>query len=44
MELWNARNSSWGCCHFVLTRAGFLHWFKDIDSTAPLEVPLNLSR
>lgn len=44
MELWNPRISSWGCCHFVLTRAGFLHWFKDIESTTPLEAPLNLSK
>lgn len=44
MDLWNARNSSWGCCHFVLTRAGFLHWFKSMDSTNPMEPALNLSK
>lgn len=44
MDLWNPRTSSWGCCHFVLTRAGFLHWFKDINCTTPLEPPLNLSK
>jgi hypothetical protein len=44
MELWQPRSSEWQSCHFVLTRAGFLHWFKSMQGTAPLEPPLNLSR
>ncbi|KAF6255933.1 hypothetical protein COO60DRAFT_1531877 [Scenedesmus sp. NREL 46B-D3] len=44
MELWQPKSSSWGGAHFVLTRAGFLHWFRSMDDVAPQEPPLNLCR
>jgi hypothetical protein len=44
MQLWQPRSSSWDARHFVLTRAGFLHCFKSMQDTAPVETPLNLSR
>jgi hypothetical protein len=44
MELWQPKSSSWAAAHFVLTRAGFLHWFKSMDDVTPLEPPLNLCR
>lgn len=45
MGLWRPKTSSWENVHFVLTRAGFLHWFRSMEEVAPQEeVPLNLSR
>lgn len=44
MELWRPKTSSWESVHFVLTRAGFLHWFKSMDDALPQEPPLNLCR
>ncbi|WIA39345.1 hypothetical protein OEZ86_005457 [Tetradesmus obliquus] len=44
MELWQPKSSSWAGAHFVLTRAGFLHWFASMEDVTPLEPPLNLCR
>ena len=44
MGLWRPKTSSWEDVHFVLTRAGFLHWFSSMEDVAPQEAPLNLSR
>jgi hypothetical protein len=38
-----ATAGSWADAHCVLTRAGFLHWFKSMDDPEPLDV-LNLGR
>lgn len=35
--------SRWTQGHFVLTRAGFLHWFRSVNDVEPLGC-LNLSR
>eukprot|EP00879_Flechtneria_rotunda_P026042 GHRR01027718.1.p1 GENE.GHRR01027718.1~~GHRR01027718.1.p1 ORF type:complete len:207 (+),score=78.50 GHRR01027718.1:616-1236(+) len=44
MQAWNSRTSTWTAAHFVLTRAGFLHWFSSMESVVPLDTPLNLCR
>lgn len=44
MDLWRPKTSSWENVHFVLTRAGFLHWFKSMEEVTPQEPPLNLCR
>jgi len=41
MQIWDGRGSAWGEAHCVLTRAGFLHWFKSMEAPEPLDV-LNL--
>lgn len=40
MERWLPVSSAWQECHFVLTRAGFLHWFhrgSSPDHIRPLD-------
>jgi hypothetical protein len=44
MEIWDSKASTWSARHFVLTRAGFLHWFSSMEDTSPYAAPLNLSR
>ncbi len=41
MEIWEARGGSWLAAHCVLTRAGFVHWFKNMEDPEALDV-LNL--
>lgn len=43
MEIWDSRGGRWEAAHCVLTRAGFLHWFKSMEDAAALDV-LNLGR
>ncbi len=44
MARWDASNGMWVDCHFVLTRAGFLHWWKGTSTElAPMD-GVNLSR
>lgn len=43
MHAWNPHTSAWACRHFVLTRAGFLHWFASCEEVTPLDA-LNLSK
>ncbi len=43
MSHWNARSSTWTVCHFVLTRAGFLHWFASMEEVHALDL-LNLAK
>ena len=43
MARWLPVSNMWQDCHFVLTRAGFLHWFHDTESVRPLDC-LNLAR
>lgn len=42
MEVWQPRGGSWAPSHCVLTRAGFLHWFKSMESPERVDV-LSLS-
>lgn len=44
MDMWQSKNSTWVSAHFVLTRAGFLHWFKSMEDVVPQDTPLNLCR
>lgn len=43
MCYWQPRTSEWVEAHFVLTRAGCLHWFASMEEAAPVDV-LNLAR
>ncbi|KAL0022087.1 hypothetical protein WJX79_005747 [Trebouxia sp. C0005] len=44
MARWLPVSNMWQDCHFVLTRAGFLHWFHDTENfVRPLDC-LNLAR
>lgn len=43
LEAWDGSGSVWLHGHCVLTRAGFLHWFKSADDTVPADT-LNLAR
>lgn len=43
MARWLPVSNMWQECHFVLTRAGFLHWFHDMEHVRPLDC-LNLAR
>ncbi|DBB05544.1 TPA: hypothetical protein ACH3X1_012493 [Trebouxia sp. C0004] len=44
MARWLPVSNMWQDCHFVLTRAGFLHWFHDTQNfVRPLDC-LNLAR
>lgn len=44
MARWLPVSNMWQDCHFVLTRAGFLHWFHDTANfVRPLDC-LNLAR
>ena len=43
MARWLPVSNMWQDCHFVLTRAGFLHWFHDMEHVRPLDC-LNLAR
>ncbi|MEW5303111.1 MAG: hypothetical protein WDW36_005835 [Sanguina aurantia] len=43
MKQWNASTSVWSQCHFVLTRAGYLHWFSSMGHLQPLDM-LHLAR
>ncbi|KAL3135857.1 hypothetical protein ABBQ32_007413 [Trebouxia sp. C0010 RCD-2024] len=42
MARWLPVSNMWQDCHFVLTRAGFLHWFHDMEHVRPLDC-LNLA-
>ena len=37
MARWASGTGRWADCHFVLTRAGFLHWFAEMGSLTPLD-------
>ncbi|KAK9817288.1 hypothetical protein WJX72_012262 [[Myrmecia] bisecta] len=43
MARWVSPSGKWQDCHFVLTRAGFLHWFRSMEDVAPMDC-LNLVR
>ena len=43
MARWLPVSNLWQDCHFVLTRAGFLHWFHNMEQIRPLDC-LNLAR
>lgn len=43
MSRWLPVSNMWQECHFVLTRAGFLHWFLDTEHVRPVDC-LNLAR
>lgn len=43
MMWWDPHSSRWNPSHFVLTRAGFLHWFRSVEDVERLD-GLNLSR
>ena len=43
MALYHPISGRWADRHFVLTKAGFLHWFESVDELQPLDC-LNLSR
>ncbi|PNH12073.1 hypothetical protein TSOC_000998, partial [Tetrabaena socialis] len=37
LQLWEPAGERWRKCHFVLTRAGFLHWFPRVEEVRPLD-------
>ncbi|MEW5309558.1 MAG: hypothetical protein WDW38_001439 [Sanguina aurantia] len=43
MKQWSVLTSLWSQCHFVLTRAGYLHWFSSMGHLQPLDM-LHLAR
>lgn len=43
MALFHPASGRWADRHFVLTKAGFLHWLASMDELEPLDC-LNLSR
>ena len=43
MALFHPASARWADRHFVLTKAGFLHWVASVDELEPLDC-LNLSR
>lgn len=43
MKQWSVLTSLWSQCHFVLTRAGYLHWFSSMEHLQPLDM-LHLAR
>ena len=43
MALFHPASGRWADRHFVLTKAGFLHWIASVDELEPLDC-LNLSR
>jgi hypothetical protein len=38
MDRWDAKAGDWASCHFVLTRAGYLHCFGSMEDVRPLDV------
>ncbi|KAG2499380.1 hypothetical protein HYH03_002955 [Edaphochlamys debaryana] len=37
LQIWEGANEKWRKCHFVLTRAGHLHWFTKAEDVRPLD-------
>ncbi|GLI68925.1 hypothetical protein VaNZ11_013347 [Volvox africanus] len=43
LQIWESATQRWRKCHFVLTRAGYLHWFTRAEEVRPLD-SLTLAR
>ncbi|GIL72842.1 hypothetical protein Vretimale_4499 [Volvox reticuliferus] len=43
LQIWEPATQRWRKCHFVLTRAGYLHWFTRAEEVRPLDT-LTLTR
>ncbi|GFR41214.1 hypothetical protein Agub_g1886 [Astrephomene gubernaculifera] len=37
LQIWEQTGERWRKCHFVLTRAGYLHWFSRAEDVRPLD-------
>ncbi|KAG2450052.1 hypothetical protein HYH02_000156 [Chlamydomonas schloesseri] len=37
LQVWEPATERWRKCHFVLTRAGYLHWFPKAEEVKPLD-------
>ncbi|KAG2442831.1 hypothetical protein HXX76_002910 [Chlamydomonas incerta] len=37
LQVWEPATERWRKCHFVLTRAGYLHWFPKAEDVRPLD-------